>query len=138
LHQYALKGFLAIDDALQLAARIVSHMTIAYEGFGLHLGDGSLDFGEGRAVINPQTDGIMLFVGANDFLTGYGIRTLIEASVVAMLPSREVYIEWDQAEKQPLEAVAGRFGASRRKGQALSGGNDSSKGQFSPRETTSE
>ena len=114
MHRYALKGFLAVDDAVQLTARIVSHMTSAYEGFGLHLGDGFLEFGEGRAVINPQSDGMMFFVGANDFLTGYGIRTLIEASVVAILPSREVCIEWDQAENQPLEAAASRFGAGRR------------------------
>jgi len=28
-------------------------MANAYEGFGVHLGDGFLDFGEGRAVIDP-------------------------------------------------------------------------------------
>jgi hypothetical protein len=114
LHPYILKGVLAVDNALQLRAQIVSHMTGTYEGLGLRLRGDYLDFDGGRAIIKPDNDGLMFSIDANDILTGYGIRTLIEASLLDALPCGKVCIDWHQGENRRLEAVPSQIGAGRR------------------------
>ncbi|WP_142781653.1 hypothetical protein [Agrobacterium sp. T29] len=64
--------------------------------------DRLLDFGGGRMIIRALDEGLFLNVSAGDLVTFYGIRTLVEGSLVKDLSCGERGLEWLPADKLPF------------------------------------
>ena len=60
-----------------------------------------LNFGDGCAIIQPTNDGLFVRISARDLVIFYGIRTLLEGSLLKLAAISNDAIEWLPAEREP-------------------------------------
>ena len=63
--------------------------------------DRFLNFGDGCAIIRPTNDGLFVRVLARDLVVFYGIRTLLEGSLLTLAAISNEAIEWFPASLEP-------------------------------------
>ncbi|WP_349956721.1 hypothetical protein [Rhizobium sp. ZPR3] len=60
-----------------------------------------LNFGDGCAIIRPTNDGLFVRISARDLVVFYGIRTLLEGSLLKLAAISNDAIEWFSAGREP-------------------------------------
>ncbi len=63
--------------------------------------DRFLNFGDGCAIIRPTNDGLFVRISARDLVVFYGIRTLLEGSLLKLAAISNDAIEWLSAGGEP-------------------------------------
>jgi hypothetical protein len=72
-----------------------------------------LNFGDGRAFIRQTACGLHLRVEAQDLLTFFGIRSLVQVSLSQVATHLSGQLEWHSAGDEPFGALGRRAGTSR-------------------------
>uniref|UniRef100_UPI0031015436 SMa0974 family conjugal transfer regulator n=1 Tax=Neorhizobium sp. EC2-8 TaxID=3129230 RepID=UPI0031015436 len=67
-----------------------------------------LNFGDGRAIIKPDVCGLQLRVEAEDPLTFFGIRSLLQVSLSRASKDQSGHLEWHPARGELFDVVGRR------------------------------
>ncbi len=105
MHRHVAEAFVAVANAPSVAERIC---TLIHDFCGAIVIEGSdhlLTFEDGRAIIRPTGDGLFFQVSAQDLITVYGIRTLIDGSLWKFASRSARSIKWFPAKGIPFCAV---------------------------------
>lgn len=66
-----------------------------------------LDFGDARAILRPTDEGLHFQVEAQDLITFFGIRVLLQGSLSAITTVPRDTLEWHPAGGAPFRATTG-------------------------------
>lgn len=113
MYRHAMEAFVATDDAPKIRSDIVACMTERFQLVAPRLSGGHLDFDAGRAMMEAVGDGLMFWVGANDFSACCGIRALLETSTRIVAPTLDLDT-WYFAEGTPFQTVRHTLQGARR------------------------
>ena len=103
-----MEAFVVTDEAPKIKSEILSCMVERCQSVAPRLSGGHLDFDAGRAMMEAMSDGLMFWVGANDFSVCCGIRALLEVSARMVLPALDLDT-WYIAEGDPFETLRRTF-----------------------------
>lgn len=67
--------------------------------------DKVLDFGQARAILTPTKEGLHFRVEAQESITFYGIRTLLQGSLSVVTPFPGEYVKWYPPEHASLSVL---------------------------------
>ncbi|MBB3286318.1 MULTISPECIES: hypothetical protein [unclassified Rhizobium] len=83
------------------AGRVYSQIRCGGRSAATERADRFLNFGDGCAIIRPTNDGLFVRISARDLVIFYGIRTLLEGSLLKLAAISNDAIEWLPAEREP-------------------------------------
>jgi hypothetical protein len=96
LHTHVAEAFVQAPHAECVADKICARSSAYCRSTSANGSDRVLDFGNARAILKPTNDGLHFRVEAQELLTFYGIRTLLQASLSTItVPGGAV--EWHPA-----------------------------------------
>lgn len=72
-----------------------------------------VDFGDGRAIIRQTACGLNLRVEAQDLLTFFGIRSLVQVALSQVATHLSGQLEWHSAGDEPFGVIGRRAGTGR-------------------------
>ncbi|WP_416068552.1 MULTISPECIES: hypothetical protein [unclassified Rhizobium] len=99
-----MEAFVATNDAPKIRSDILACMIERFQSAAPRLSGEQLDFDAGRAMMEAISDGLLFWVGANDFSACCGIRALVETSTRMVAPNLD-FDTWYFAEGNPFETV---------------------------------
>ncbi|WP_458574640.1 SMa0974 family conjugal transfer regulator [Rhizobium sp. PDO1-076] len=101
LHTHVAEAFVQAPHAECVADKICARFSAYCQSTGT---DRILDFGDARAILKPTDEGLHFRVEAEELVTFYGIRTLLQASLSTItVPGGAV--EWHPACSVSFEAI---------------------------------
>ncbi|WP_349436809.1 hypothetical protein [Pararhizobium sp. A13] len=118
MYKHVAEAFVSVAQARYVAEKVCLHINDFCQSIGASESDKLLDFGDGRATLRATDDGLSFRVAAQDLVTFYGIRTLLQGSLSVIPLVSGKAIEWLPAGGVPLGLVRGHV----KNGQARTGG----------------
>lgn len=105
MYKHIAEAFVAVAHAQCVAEKVCARVQDFCRSTVFANPDRLLDFGDGRVIIRPVDKGLFLHVSARHLVIFYGIRTLLEGSLLKYLPCGEQAIEWFPADRAPFRAI---------------------------------
>jgi hypothetical protein len=96
LYTHVAEAFVRAPHAECVADKICARSSAYCRSTGTNGTDRLLDFGEARAILKPTDEGLHFRVEAQELVTFYGIRTLLQASLSAVIVPGGA-VEWHPA-----------------------------------------
>jgi len=109
MYQHVVEAFVSVPHAQRVAERICSQIHDFYRSIIIDGPDKLLEFDNGRAIIRLTDNGLFLRVSAGDLVIFYGIRTLLEGSLLTLSPNPEGPFEWFPADGIPFRGIDKRI-----------------------------
>lgn len=106
MYKHVAEAFVAVVHAPSVAEKICTRVKDFCRSIVTAGPDWLLDFDDGRAIIRAVDEGLFLRVSARDLVVFYGIRTILEGSLLRYIPSCERAIEWLAADGTPFRAIS--------------------------------
>lgn len=79
-----------------------------------HAGEDKLiDFGDAQAVLKSIDEGLFLRVEANNLITFYGVRTLLQGRLSGIMTFEGEAVEWHPAGSVPFSSMQGNSGVEK-------------------------
>lgn len=104
MHTHVAEAFLQAPHAECVADKICARSSAYCRSTGTNGTDRFLDFGDARAILKPTDEGLHFRVEAQELVTFYGIRTLLQASLYTInVPGGAV--EWHPACSVSFESI---------------------------------
>lgn len=107
------EAFVPLPNAMTVAEEICCRSMIYCRSITTKGADKLLDFGDGRSVLRPSEEGLLLRVEARDLVTYYGIRTVLQGHLFASSSVPDGAIDWHSTGDVPFGAGRGRPGPGR-------------------------
>lgn len=119
MYKHVAEAFVDVAHTRCVAEKVYLRIKDFCQSIGASESERHFDFGDGRATLRPTDDGLFLRVAAQDLVTFYGIRTLLQGSLSAITPVSEEAIEWLPAGGVLFGAIRGHL----ENGQSRPGGH---------------
>lgn len=107
MYKHAAEAFLAIPDADRVREQVCALSRDYCQNIIAVGADRLLEFVGGRAILRPTDEGLQFRVKATSLITFYAIRTLLQGSVFAIVPTSGDSVEWRRADL-PLRSSSTR------------------------------
>ncbi|CAN7633392.1 hypothetical protein LJR011_005112 [Agrobacterium tumefaciens] len=105
MYKHIAEAFVAVAHAQRVTENICARVQDFCQSTVSVDPDRLLDFGDGRVIIRPVDEGLLVHVSAEHLVIFYGIRALLEGSLIKYLPRAEGAIEWLPADRAPFRAI---------------------------------
>lgn len=97
-----------VPDADRIAETLCGSLRDCALSIDTNRTDQILNFGDGRAIIKPNVCGLHLRVEAEDLLTFFGIRSLLQVALSQASTDRPGRLEWHPACDEPFSTIGKR------------------------------
>lgn len=105
MYKHVAEVFVPVLCAECVAEKVCARSSELCRSIGVTGADKLLDFGDARAILRPTDEGLLFRVEANNVITFYGIRTLLQGSLSAIITVYEEAFEWLPASGVPFGAI---------------------------------
>ncbi|RCS22796.1 hypothetical protein DUT91_14920 [Phyllobacterium salinisoli] len=106
MYKHVAEAFVPVSHAKSVAEKVCARASDYCRLIGATGADRLLHFRNARAILRPTDEGLHFRVEAQDFITFYGVRTLLQGSLSAMtFPGAAV--EWHPDDSVPFDAMQG-------------------------------
>jgi hypothetical protein len=67
--------------------------------------DWLFDFGEGKAIVRPVSEGLLLWIAARDLIVFHGIRAILEGKFHMISRTSQTRVEWHPSSAAPFNTI---------------------------------
>lgn len=113
MYKHVAEAFVLVPHAESVMKNVCSRTRDYCHFIGVTASVKFLDFGDGRAILRPSDDGLHFRVEAQDLVTFYGIRTLLQGHLFVTARVPDGAVEWQTASDRPFGAARGHAGNGR-------------------------
>lgn len=115
MYKHVAEAFVLIPYAARAAEQVCNRSSDFFRTIE-HAGEDKLiDFGDARAILRPTDEGLFFRVEAHNLITFYGVRTLLQGRLSAIVTIEGEAVEWLSAGSVPFGAVQGDSGDETRR-----------------------
>lgn len=105
MYEHVAEAFVAVPCAECVLERMCARSGEYCHSIAAMGTDKVLDFGEARAILSPTKEGLHFRVEAQDSMTFYGVRTLLQGSLSVVTPFPDKSVKWYPPDHTSLSAL---------------------------------
>lgn len=110
MYKYTAEAYVPVPHAERITEKVCDRCGDCCRSIDAMGADILLDFGDARAILRLTDEGLHFRVDAQDAITFYGVRTLLQGSLPSITTFLSEEVEWYPAGSAPFDAMRGYVG----------------------------
>lgn len=107
MYKHVAEAFVLVPYAARAAEQVCNRSSDFFRTIE-HAGEDKLiDFGDARAILRSTDEGLFFRVEAHNLITFYGVRTLLQGRLSAIMTFESEAVEWHPAGSVPFGTIQG-------------------------------